>query len=98
MAKKIRFPLEMENGIEVRSMEELRNNFALGRVLEYVQNEKLVIWLRDRYENNIADAIAELDKMDPELPRKVSEIFDIPYDEKAEDDLKQAAERAERIN
>lgn len=54
MAKKIRFPLEMENGIEVRSMEELRNNFALGRVLEYVQNEKLVIWLRDRYENNIA--------------------------------------------
>ena len=97
MAKKIRFPLEMENGIEVRSMEELRNNFALGRVLEYVQNEKLVIWLRDRYENNIADAIAELDKMDPELPRKVSEIFDIPYDEKTEDDLKQAAERAERI-
>ena len=97
MAKKIRFPLEMENGIEVRSMEELRNNFALGRVLEYVQNEKLVIWLRDRYENNIADAIAELDKMDPELPRKVSEIFDIPYDKKTEDDLKQAAERAERI-
>lgn len=92
MAKKIRFPLEMENGIEVRSMEELRNNFSLGRVLEYVQNEKLVIWLRDRYENNIADAIAELDKMDSELPRKVSEIFDIPYDEKTEDDLKQEAE------
>ena len=97
MAKKIRFPLEMENGIEVRSMEELRNNFSLGRVLEYVQNEKLVIWLRDRYENNIADAIAELDKMDSELPRKVSAILDIPYDEKTEDDLKQVAERAERI-
>lgn len=97
MAKKIRFSLEMENGIEVRSMEELRNNFSLGRVLEYVQNEKLIIWLRDRYENNIADAIAELDKMDSELPRKVSAIFDIPYDEKTEDDLKQAAELSERI-
>ena len=97
MAKKIRFPLEMENGIEVRSMEELRNNFSLGRVLEYVQNEKLVIWLRDRYENNIADAIAELDKMDSELPRKVMAIFDIPYDEKTDDDLKQVADRAERI-
>ena len=34
MAKKIRFPLEMDNGLEVRSMEELRNNFSLGRVLE----------------------------------------------------------------
>ena len=51
----------------------------------------------DRYENNIADAIAQLDKMDVELPRKVSEIFDVPYAEKTEDDLKQEAERAERI-
>lgn len=40
MAKKIRFPLEMDNGIQVRSMEELRNNFSLGRVLTYVQNDK----------------------------------------------------------
>ena len=97
MAKKIRFPLEMDNGVEVRSMEELRNNFSLGRVLEYIQTGKLVTWLRDRYENNIADAIAELDKTDYELPKKVSAIFDVPYDEKTEDDLKQAAERAERI-
>lgn len=97
MAKKIRFPLEMDNGVEVRSMEELRNNFSLSRVLEYVQNEKLVTWLRDRYENTIADEIAELDKTDSELPKKVSAIFDVPYDEKLEDDLKQAAERAERI-
>lgn len=97
MAKKIRFPLEMDNGVEVRSMEELRNNFSLGRVLEYIQNGKLVTWLRDRYENNIADAIAELDKTDSELPKKVSAIFDVPYDEKTEDDLKQAAERAEKI-
>lgn len=97
MAKKIRFPLEMDNGVEVRSMEELRNNFSLGRVLEYIQNGKLVTWLRDRYENNIADAIAELDKTDSELPKKVSAIFDVPYDEKTEDDLKQATERAERI-
>ena len=97
MAKKIRFPLEMDNGVEVRSMEELRNNFSLGRVLEYIQNGKLVTWLKDRYENNIADEIAELDKTDYELPKKVSAIFDVPYDEKTEDDLKQAAERAERI-
>ena len=97
MAKKIRFPLEMDNGVEVRSMEELRNNFSLGRVLEYIQNGKLVTWLRDGYENNIADAIAELDKTDSELPKKVSAIFDVPYDEKTEDDLKQAAERTERI-
>lgn len=33
MAKKIRFPLEMEQGIEVRSLEELKENFSLARVL-----------------------------------------------------------------
>lgn len=97
MAKKIRFPLEMDNGVKVRSMEELRNNFSLGRVLEYIQNGKLVTWLRDRYENNIADAIAELDKTDSELPKKISAIFDVPYDEKIEDDLKQAAERIKHL-
>ena len=97
MAKKIRFPLEMDNGLEIRSMEELRNDFSLGKVLEYVQNEKLVTWLRDRYENSIADAIAELDKTDAELPKKVSTIFDVPYDEKIEDDLRKTAERMERI-
>ena len=33
MAKKIRFSLEMEQGVEVRSLEELRENFSLERVV-----------------------------------------------------------------
>ena len=97
MAKKIRFPLEMENGIEVRSVEELRENFSLARVMEYMDNGKLLIWLRDRYANDIADAIEQLDDNDPEIAKKVSAIFDVPYDEKAEEDLEKAAERAERV-
>ena len=47
MAKKIRFPLEMINGVSVRSMEELRENFSLLKILSYLSNEKLVTWLRD---------------------------------------------------
>ncbi len=97
MAKKIRFPLEMEDGIEVRSMDELRDHFSLGKVLDYVRNEKLVTWLRDRYENDIADAIARLDKADTELPKKVCELFDVPYSEKTEEELERAAERAGRL-
>lgn len=31
--KKIRFPLEMDNGVEVRSVEELRENFSIARVI-----------------------------------------------------------------
>lgn len=97
MAKKIRFPLEMENGVEVRSMEELRGNFSLAKVLEYRANGKLVTWLRDRYAKDIADAIEQLNIDEENLAKKVSEIFDVPYDEKTEEDLERAAEKVERV-
>lgn len=90
MAKKIRFPLEMDNGVEVRSVEELRDNFSLVKVLTYFENGRLIIWLRDRYANDIADALEILDKTEEKLAKKICEIFDVPYDEKA-------AERAERL-
>lgn len=90
MAKKIRFPLEMDNGVEVRSMEELRDNFSLVKVLAYFENGRLIIWLRDRYANDIADALEILDKTEEKLAKKICEIFDVPYDEKA-------AERTERL-
>ena len=59
MAKKIRFPLKI-NGADVRTIEELRENFDLEGVLGYFANGKLVIWLRDRYYNGEADAIENL--------------------------------------
>ena len=55
MAKKFRFPLEMENGVEVRSIEELKENFSLAKILIYLSNGKLLTWLRDRYIDDIAN-------------------------------------------
>lgn len=80
MTKKIRFPLEMENEIEVRSMEELRNNFSISRVLSYLKNGKLEVWLRDRFETDIADKIGQLDFKDEDLAKNIYEIFNIPFD------------------
>lgn len=97
MAKKIRFPLEMENGIEVRSLEELKENFSLARVLGYFNDGKLVAWLRDRYIDDLADAVEALDSSDQELASKISKIFDVSYDEQSEEDLKKESERMERI-
>lgn len=97
MAKKIRFSLEMENGVEVRSMEELRDNFSISKVLRYLQEGKLITWLRDRYVNDIADSIEKLDLQDKGLAKKLCEIFDVPYDETSEKELEKAAERAERV-
>ena len=97
MAKKIRFPLEMENGVEVRSMEELRDNFSTSRVLSYLKNGKLEVWLRDRFETDIADRIGQLELQAENLAKKLCEIFDISFDEETEDEMKKSAARAERI-
>jgi len=97
MAKKIRFPLEMENGVEVRSMEELRENFSISRLLDYLKDGKLEVWLRDRFETDIADKVEQLDLQAEDLAKRVCEIFDIPFNEEAENELKKSTERAERI-
>ena len=39
MAKKIRFSLEMENGTKIRTLDELRENFSLTKVVEYFDNQ-----------------------------------------------------------
>ena len=97
MARKIRFPLDMGQGIEVRSIEELKENFSLSHVLMYISNGKLVTWLRDRNEDDIADAIEKLDKSDSDLPRKVCSIFDVFYDESAVNDVERTEEKARRL-
>lgn len=79
MAKKIRFPLEMKDGIEVRDMEGLRENFSLEQVLFYLADGKLDIWLRDRYMDDIADSILELDRENSEFNKKICEIFEVEY-------------------
>ncbi len=62
MARKIRFPLKMTNGAEVRTIDELRAEFDLSAVLGYYADGKLVTWLRDHYYDSEADKIEALDK------------------------------------
>ena len=79
MAKKIRFPLEMRDGIEVRDLESLKENFSLERILFYLADGKLETWLRDRYLDDIADAVSKIDQEDKELNRKICDLFEVDY-------------------
>ena len=97
MAKKPKFPLEMRNGVGVRSMEELREHFSLAKALEYFENGKLVTWLRAHYADDIAGDVEALDQNEQELAKKLCEIFDVPYDENTEEELKKAEEKAKRL-
>ena len=80
MARKIKFPLEID-GTEVRSLEELRENFSVLRVLEYLKNGKLEVWLRDRGLNDMADQTQKLDAEDPDCMKKLCEILGFAQEE-----------------
>ncbi len=76
MAKKIRFPLQM-NGVDVRTIEELREHFDLESVLGYFINGKLVTWLRDHYYDNEAKAVEALSADDSELNERITSILGV---------------------
>ena len=46
--KKIKFALEMKDGIQVRNLEDLRDNFDLEKTVGYFLDGKLITWLNDR--------------------------------------------------
>lgn len=81
MAKKIKLPLIMENDIPVNSLEELRNNFSIPKILDYVIEEKtkLLSFLNDRYEEELAEKLDNLDESSPEFVKQICEIFNVEY-------------------
>lgn len=97
MAKKIRFSLEMQNHVLVGNIEELQENFSLERILVYLENGKLIRWLKDRYLNELAEKVMALDLKDKDLSRKICEIFEVDYDVSSEIDMELAAERNRKI-
>ena len=80
MARKIKFPLEM-NGVEIRSLDELREHFSIFQVLTYLKNGKLEVWLRDRNLNEMADEIQKLDLETTDWVKKLCMIFNFSQKE-----------------
>lgn len=79
MAKKIKFSLEMDNEVRVRTLDELRANFSLQKVLKYYSNGKLITWLRDRYYNDIANKIEKINSEDKNFNQRICEIFNVDF-------------------
>lgn len=97
MAKKIRFLLQM-NGTDVRTIEELRENFDLSSVLGYLTNGKLVTWLEDRYYDNEAMAVRALSTDETDLNQKLMSILGVSDDVKTEEiDLEEIQRRNEKL-
>lgn len=97
MARIVKFPLKMPNGAEVRTLDELKNNFDVESVVGYFNDGRLIIWLRARHFDNEADKVAKLKKNDSSLHKKLCEIFGV--ESEVEDlDIVEIARRTERLN
>lgn len=96
MAKKIRFPLKLAEGAEVRTLEELREHFDLQAVLEYYKNGKLLTWLEDRYLEGEVEAIQALDEAALDFQRRLCEVFQVEY-AGAGVDMEEIERRQERL-
>lgn len=73
---KVKQPLVV-NGVEVRDIGMLRDNFDVEALIDYVFDGKLAKWLRDRFYDEEADAIDSLEQDDPDLEDKMYDIFQV---------------------
>ena len=96
MARKVKFPLEMADGAQVRTIEELKEHFDVESVVGYFTDGRLLNWLQSRYYDDEADKVERLTKDDPQLHKKLCAIFGV---ESAQDvDPEEIARRQERLN
>ena len=80
MPRKIKFALEMADGIEVRSIEELRDHFDLDNVIEYFRNGKLLEWLQDRYYDEESELISAINEDDEHSSEELCKALGVDPD------------------
>lgn len=78
--RKIKFPLIMKDDIKVRTLEDLQTYFDLERTIAYYANGKLVKWLQDHYEDEIAEQIMLLDQNSDTLIEQICDLLGVKPD------------------
>ena len=75
--KTIKFPLEMKDGVHVRTIPELKENFDVEKVVGYFLDGRLKKWLDSRWYEDESEAISNLDEKDPMLAQHLCNIFEV---------------------
>ncbi|MBR2179028.1 MAG: HPr family phosphocarrier protein [Selenomonadaceae bacterium] len=70
----------MADGVEVRSLEELREHFDLDKVTECFRNGKLLEWLQDRYYDEEVELILEIEEDAEHLSEELCKALGVDPD------------------
>lgn len=79
MPKKIKFALEMKDGVKVRTIEDLRDSFDIEKAISYFLDGKLLEWLQDRYYEPQIKAVQALDSNAPDFKQKLCAALGVEY-------------------
>lgn len=97
MVRKIRFPLEMANGVMVRTLQELKENFDLEKIIIHYKSGKLLTWLNDRYYENEAKQVEKLIVESINIYEDLCNIFEVNYCKELTVNIAFAQERNKRL-
>ncbi|WP_337563027.1 hypothetical protein [Phascolarctobacterium succinatutens] len=99
MRKKIKLPLEMADGVKVRTLDELKDNWSLEKVVENYLNGRLATWLNDRYYTELAEQVSALAEVQDNtaLQKELCRIFDVDFEDEEDIDVDAVSERNRKL-
>ena len=91
MARKERFALIMEDGAEVRNIDDFKAHFDIEAVVKHFKEGKLLTWLTERYYDDEAAAVKKISLDDDDFQEKLCAIF-------GQETPEEIIRRSERLN
>lgn len=92
-----KFPLKMQDGAQVRNMEELREHADLWTLEQSFQDGRLVRWLKVWHYAELAEAVQRLDGETSDLHIRLCAVLGIPYLESMETEYRATAAEAKLV-
>ena len=90
----------MADGVKVRTLDELKDNWSLEKVVENYLNGRLVTWLNDRYYTELAEQVDALDEVQDNtaLQKELCKIFDVDFADEEDIDVDAVNERNRKLD
>ena len=92
------FKLKLKGGVEVHTLEELLGNFDREKILDAFKSGALIAWLEDRFYDDEAEAIANIDRNDANATAKICAALDVEFTDRLREKTAALAEMTDDKN